>query len=194
MARRGTRLVNGNGAQRIVSGVEALQAAELLRQLQDRRNLWPYEWVFPPPDSQRVHQEASIDVQTGLTPGVQGQVLQYQVPNNYSFYLNGLVQLYIGSSAFVPGDGNVVWDLDVNIPLATTSPQGYPVQGFSNSGIPKGAYISGIFAPYPLAPKPEKLGPLDTLRSKVTITGQITTGRIIAIFDGWLLPYSPQAS
>ena len=179
--------------RRVISGVEQAKAADKLRRLADRRAQWPYEWVFPPPDSQRVHQEASLDVATGasggpLVAGTQYQVLAYQVQNNYRFMLNGLVQLYIGSNTFVPGDGNVTWNLDVNIPVGITSPQGYPVQGFDNSGIPKGAYFSGIYAPYPLAPKPEIIGPSDTLRSKVTVSSSITTGRIIAIFDGWLLP------
>lgn len=177
----------GGEPVRLLSGVEAIAAAEELRKLQTRRELWPYEWVFPPPDSQRVHQEASIDIGT-LTPGTAGLVLAYQVQNNYRFMLNGLVQLYIGQSAFVPGDGSVVFGLDINVPIGITAPQGYPVQGFDNSGIPKGAYISGIFAPYPLGPKPEVINASDTLRAKVTITNQITTGRVIAIFDGWLLP------
>jgi hypothetical protein len=171
----------------MVSGVEAIKAADKLRRQQTNRDLWPYDWVFPPPDSQRVHAEASIAI-SALTPGTEAQVLSYQVQGNYRFMLNGLVQLYVGQSAFVPGDGNISWALDVNIPVGITSPQGYPVQGFTPSGIPKGAYFSGVYAPYPLAPKPEVIGPNDTLRSKVTITAQITTGRIIAIFDGWLLP------
>lgn len=172
---------------RMVSGVEAIRAADLLRKLQSRRELWPYDWIYPPPDSQRVHQEGSVDVST-LTPGTAAQVLAYQVQNNYKFMLNGLVLLYIGQNTFVPGDGNVVFGLDVNIPIGITAPQGYPVQGFDQSGIPKGGYISGIFAPYPLAPKPEKINALDTLRAKVTVSGSITQGRVIAIFDGWLLP------
>lgn len=174
-------------AARMMSGVESIKAAEKLRKLEDHRALWPYDWIFPPPEAQRVHQEAAVPVST-LVAGTQAQILQYQVQGNYRFMLSGLVQLYIGQSAFTPGDGNVVWALDVNIPVGVTSPQGYPVQGYSPSGIPKGAYVSGIFAPYPLSPQPEILNPLDTLRSKVTISGQITTGSIIAIFDGWLLP------
>lgn len=172
---------------RMVSGSEAVKAANQLRSLQSRRDLWPYEWVFPPPDSQRVHQEASIDVST-LTPGTAALVLAYEVQINYRFMLNGLVSLYIGSNSFTPGDGNVVFGLDINVPIGVTSLQGYPVQGFDNSGIPKGGYISGIFFPYPLAPKPEIIGPGDTLRSKVTISASITQGRVIAIFEGWLLP------
>jgi len=172
---------------RVVSGTESVKAANQLRTWEGRRDVWPYEWVYPPPDSQRVHQEGSIDVST-LTPAVAAQVLSYEVQINYRFMLNGLVLLYIGSNTFVPGDGNVVFGLDINVPIGVTSLQGYPVQGFDNSGIPKGGYISGIFAPYPLAPKPEVIGPGDTLRAKVTISASITQGRVIAIFDGWLLP------
>ncbi len=173
-------------SQRVVSGAEAIKAADLLRKEQSRRDLWPYEWTFPPPDAELVHAEGTVAVST-LTPGTQAQVLSYQVQNNYRFMLASLVQLYVGSSSFVPGDGNVSWVLDVNIPIATTSLQGYPIPGFSPSGIPKGGYQSGVFAPYPF-PKPRVLAPSDTLRSKVTITSQITTGSILAIFDGWLLP------
>ena len=176
-------------AQRVVSGAEALKAAELLRRLQERRELWPYPWVFPPPDSERVHVEGSVDVST-LTAGTAAQILAYEVQGNYQFRLNGLVQLYIGQGVFVPGDGNVVWGLDINVPIGVTSLQGYPVQGFDGSGIPKGLYQSGISAPYPLAPKPEVIGPENTLRAKVTVTAGIqgAGGRAIAIFDGWLEP------
>lgn len=175
--------------RRVVSGVEAIRAAAKLKMLQLRRDLWPYEWVFPPPDSERVHQEGTLDVTT-LTAATAAQVLAYRVQNNYRFMLNGLVLLYIGAGVFTPGDGNVVFGLDINVPVGVTSLQGYPVQGFDNSGIPKGAYQSGVFAPYPLAPKPEVIGPSDTLRAKVTVTNAIigAGGRVIAIFDGWLLP------
>jgi hypothetical protein len=173
--------------RRLVSGIEALRAADKLRKEQERRDQWPYEWVYPPPGSQRVHQEFTLQV-SAITPGTQILIGSYQVQNNYRFMFTGLVQLYVGASAFTPGDGNIIWVLDVNIPIGVTSIQGYPIQGFSPSGIPKAGYSSGVFAPYPLAPRPEILGPLDTLSSKVTITGQITTGAFLTIFEGYLLP------
>lgn len=176
-------------SKRMVSGTEEIRAANLLRRLQERRELWPYEWVFPPPDSQRVHHEGTVDVST-LTAATAAQVDSYQVQNNYRFMLNGVVLLYVGSGTFTPGDGNVVFGLDINVPIGVTALQGYPVQGFDNSGIPKGAYLSGVFFPYPLAPKPEIIGPTDQLRSKVTVSASIIAsgGRVISIFDGWLLP------
>lgn len=176
--------------QRVVSGPEALEAVRgLERQRQDRRDQWPYEWVFPPPDSERVHQEGTVDVTT-LTAATAGLVLSYEVQGNYRFYLNGLVLLYIGNGIFTPGDGNVVFGLDINVPIGVTSLQGYPVQGFDNSGIPKGAYANGIYAPYPLGPRPEIIGPENTLRAKVTASAAIVAsiGRVLAIFDGWLAP------
>lgn len=175
--------------KRVVSGVEQIRAAAKLAKLQRNRDLWPYEWVFPPADRERVHQEGTADVST-MTAGSANLVLSYQVQNNYRFMLNGVVLLYIGNGVFVPGDGNMVFGLDVNAPIGVTSLQGYPVQGFDGSGIPKGAYASGVYAPYPLAPCPEIIGPSDTLRAKVTPSAGIvaSTGRVIAIFDGWLLP------
>jgi hypothetical protein len=173
--------------RKVVSGVDAIKAAAKL--LQRNRDLWPYTWVFPPPDSKRVHQEGTLNV-NGQAAATAIQVLAYRVQNNYQFMLNGVVLLYIGNGVFTPGDGNIVFGLDVNVPVGVTSLQGYPVQGFDNSGIPKGAYSSGVYAPYPLAPKPEVIGPADTLRAKVTLSAPITAsvGRVIAIFDGWLLP------
>lgn len=179
----------GEKTRRVVSADEMLKAAELLRRLQERRDQWPYPWIFPPPDRERVHAEATLDV-GGLTPGTAAQVLSYEVQGNYLFMLNGIVQLYIGMGVFTPGDGNVIFGLDINVPIGVTSLQGYPVQGFDNSGIPKGAYASGIYAPYPLGPSPEIIGPENTLRSKVTVSASIqgAGGRILSIFDGWLLP------
>jgi hypothetical protein len=172
---------------RIVSGVEAIRATEKLRREQTHRDEWPYEHIYPPPKSKRVHQEFTLQV-SAITPGTQILIGSYQVQNNFRMMFTGLVQLYIGSSAFTPGDGSIVWVLDVNNPIGVTGlVQGYPIQGFSNSGIPKGAYISGVFAPYPLAPMPEILGPLDLLSSKVTITAGITTGAFLTIFEGYLL-------
>ena len=172
--------------RRVQSGIEAIRSAHEIQRQNKRLEQWPYEWLFPPPDSERVHVEGSLDVQT-IAGGPAVEVLEYQVQNNYKFRLTGIVQIYVGQNAVVPGDGNVLWGLDINIPLGQDAPQGYPVQGFDQSGISKGGFISGVIMPYPLS-KAEELKPLDTLRSKVTVSSQITAGRVITIFDGWILP------
>lgn len=176
-----------NPLRRVLSGIDAIRQAHEKQRRFKRLEEWPYIWVHPPPDSVRVHVEGSIDVQT-MVPGNQAEILEYQVQNNYDFFFNELVQLYVGQSNFTPGDGNIVWNLDVNIPLGVVAPQGYPIQGYDNSGIPKGGFATGVFAPYRLGPNPEPLGPSDILRSKATISANITIGRLVTIFDGWLYP------
>ena len=173
--------------RRVLSGIEAVKVAHEKQRRNLRLEQWPYEWVYPPPDSERVHVEGTLDVAT-MIPGTQAEIVEYTVQNNYKFLFNALVQIYIGQSAFTPGDGNIVWNLDVNIPLGVISPQGYPIQGFDQSGIPKGGFVNGVFAPYQLALKPEVLAPLDVLRSKATISANITIGRLVTIFDGWIIP------
>ena len=173
--------------RRVLKGIDAIREAHEIQRRNLRLEKWPYEWVYPPPDSERVHFEATIDVST-MVPGTQTLIAEYQVQNNYNFQFTGLVQLYLGQNSFVPGDGSIVWFLDVNIPLGVRTPQGYPVQGYDRSGIPKGGFVSGVIMPYPLAPKPEPLAPLDFLRSKATIQPNINQGRLVTIFDGWLIP------
>ena len=174
--------------RRVLSGTDAIKEAHEMQRRNLRLEMWPYDWIFPPDDSERVHVEGSVDVST-LIIGTTVEVVEYQVQNNYKFYLNGLVQLYIGPNTFIPGDGQITWFLDVNTPLGSTALQGYPVQGYDRSGVPKGGFATGVFAPYHLGPRPELLAPLDILRSKVVInTGNINTGRMLTMFDGWLLP------
>lgn len=176
--------------RRVLNGVESIDEAHEIQRRNKRFEQWPYEWKFEPPDSERVHVEGNIDVQT-VVAGTQTIVLEYQVQNNYRFWFVALVQIYVGQSGFTPGDGNIVWFLDINTPLVAgatiQSLQGYPVQGFDRSGLPKGGFATGFFAPWRLR-KPEELAPLDTLRSKVTITPQISQGQLISIFEGWLVP------
>jgi len=171
-----------------------LELEEKRRQLLKRKALYPYAWTVPPPDADRVHQRGSIAVPAASTVTL---ILSYQVPANRFFWLTGLIQLYLGgtSSVTVPGDGNIAWDLDVNIPVGVTSLQGYQVQGFSetlaagNGDFPYGNFSSGLNSPYPLA-KPELLGPEDTLRSKASVTSTVNSngGRLVTVFDGWLVP------
>lgn len=177
---------------RILNGREALTAAAKQKRRERRYSDVPYEWLYPPPESDRVHVKGSIALPAASTETL---VISYQVPANRRFYLSHLVQLYLGGSSTTPGDGLLAWNLSVNIPVGvTTSLQGYYVNGFSealsagNGDFPLGNFQSGINSPYQLV-KPEELGPEDTLRLTVNVNSVSTPtgGRIIGLFEGWLV-------
>lgn len=159
------------------------RTAERLARPLERKAAFPFEWSYPPPNAIRVHQSASIATPAANT---QTQVLAYEVPLNFTFYFTALIRLWIGGTGTViPGDGAILWVLDVNVPVGVTSPQGYPVQGFSDS-FPYGNFSAGFYNPYPLV-MPEVLKTGDTLRSKVTVNNTPSGGRMVTILDGWLV-------
>jgi hypothetical protein len=174
---------------RIVTGEEAVRAAQSLMQVRSNQQAWPYPWIFPQQSAVRVHVEGVLAAPVAAT---QTQLISYQVPNGYQMAFEGVVLLYNGAG-YVIGSTDITWVLDINTPLGGGVVQGYPVQGFSASNIPKGGIGgvgSGVFAPYPLL-QPEILGPLDTLRAKVTTTVTIPAGApnfFISIFEGWIWP------
>jgi hypothetical protein len=171
---------------RMVTGPIATKMAKALERLQKRRDEWPFWWSFPAPDSTRVH---AVGVVPSPAPATQTQILQYNVPSGYQFAFRKITQVYIGAS-FTPGSGDIVWTLDINTPLGVSAAQGYTVQGFANQIIPYGGFVGGFFTGYELE-KPEILGPLDQLRSKVTTDINIPVGApnfFISIFDGLLYP------
>lgn len=138
----------------------------------------------------RVHQEASVAFNAfgNLTQGV---VLTYTVPGGMYFEFKWLVQLYVGTSTFTPGDGNITFQWDIDEPLGSTPRQGYPLQGFFASTFTLGGYNSGIYAPWELE-EPELIDNNSVLRAKVSVnTGNITGGRIVAIAGGHLWPRDP---
>lgn len=180
---------------RVLSGPDLIRAETRVRELMKRRELSPYPWQVPPPDADRVHAKGGIGVPAANTVT---QILAYTVPANRWFWLTGLIQLYLGGTSTVttPGDGQIAWDLDVDIPTGIASPQGYQVNGFSEilgtvglSNFPYGNFQQGLNTPYLLS-KPELIGPEKTLRSKVTVNSTVHSngGNFVTIFDGWLVP------
>ena len=174
----------------ILAGPSQMPAQRALNQRSQRKEMWPYTHIFPPPQAIRVEPEGIL---AAPNPGVTSIVLQYQVPDGFQFVLTGLIQIYAGSG-FVLGSTDITWLLDINTPLGTpagTPLQGYPVQQLSPSNLPKGGVLASpasLFAPWPL-PMPEPLNGLDILRSKVTTTGVIPVGApnfFISIFLGWM--------
>ena len=180
---------------RVLTAVEQNRAAEKRRAIYRRKDLYPYSWSVPPPEAERVHERGSIATPSANTVT---QILSFQVPCNRFFWFTHILQLYLGGTSTVTtaGDGQIAWDLDVNIPVGVTnSLQGYQLRGFSetlvagNGDFPYGNFQSGLNSPWQLV-KPELIGPENTLRSKVSVNTTVAGngGRFVTIFDGWLIP------
>jgi len=164
-----------------VVGPDAVRAAAstLLRMPKD----WPYDWIYPPENSIRVRQSASIAAPANATQTV---VLSYTVPTGYRFCMTHIVQVFTGSG-FVAGSGSITWVLDVNVQIGLTTPLGNVVQGFASEVVPLGSFSYG---PWPLL-RPELFDENDVVRHKVTTTAAITPGApnyFTSMFLGWLLP------
>src|ERR1700690_4008147 len=89
------------------------------------KSKWPYAWSFPP--------ENAIPVEVGMGPtvpgvttagialpaiGSQALVMQYQVPNGFSFWLRAVIANARAAGAlglpWAPGDGSLYFTLDVD--------------------------------------------------------------------------------
>jgi hypothetical protein len=169
-----------------------MPAQRMLNQQHQRKELWPYTHIFPPPQAIRVNKEGIIP-SPAPGPANQAIILEYHVPDGFQFAFTGLIQIYAGSG-FTLGSTDITWVLDINTALGSPGGgnfQGYPVQQLSPSNIPKGGVSPSpfsVFAPWPLS-MPEILGPLDVLRSKVSTTGAIPPGApnfFLTIFLGWI--------
>jgi hypothetical protein len=180
---------------RVLNGPEAARVEDRKRELLKRKDLHPYTWLNPPPESIRVHAKGAIAIPAANTPT---QVLSFQVPNNMFFWFTHVLQLYIGGNqgtGVLPGDGTIAWDWDVNLEVGGTNPSAYQIQGFSEilgtvgkGNFPLGNFQVGLNSPYPLV-KPELLGPEDILRNKVTVNATPAGGFFVAMADGWLVKY-----
>jgi len=178
----------------VLSGRASIDAQQRRKVLFNRKDLYPYSWLQPPPEAERVHVPGSIALPAANT---QTLVVSYQVPGNRYFWLVALIQMYVGGnqgSAVLPGDGNIAWSLDVNFAVGVTTPPGYTLQGFGETlsagkgNFPYGNFQVGLNSPYQLQ-KPELLEPNDILYSKVTVSATPSGGRLVTILDGWLVPY-----
>lgn len=80
--------------------------------LGDRRRLlgaYPYQWLYPGPNSKHVDAEGSAPVPAiGLT----AETVSYRVPEGLRFSLRGIVAQYFGTG-WTQGDGSLLWTLRV---------------------------------------------------------------------------------
>lgn len=135
------------------------------RQLANRQNAksaWPYPWIYPPAAAVPVTlyggvaMPADSDPQA-IIPFANGTLSDggYLVPNGFSFNLAALIfQASVAgalNSALAPGDGTLIWTLDVDQPLGQTFPSGAALKDFSAVTVPMGSWEFGwfrLFMPY----------------------------------------------
>ena len=146
---------------RLFTGIDAVKAADKLRELRTNKEMWPYVHIFPPPDSIPVHAITLTPVAVPAV-GVQVEVLKYKVPSGFAFIMTGVVQQYQGGT-FLFGDGT--WTVDRNTEIGVTSVQATPVQGLTNLPMPLGSFQ--VTAPWQL-PRSYLFEPNDIVRSKFT--------------------------
>ena len=152
------------------------------------RRFVDYWWVFPPESSDDVIVTGGIAMPAAASP--QARVIQYNVPAGLAFLMTHVVAcaMVAGAlnSAFAPGDGSLVFVLDVNQPLSSPVPIGSAVKGFSALTVPLGSFC--LF-PWPLA-CPRRFKPRDQIRWKVTNLSNTESNVLVAcgIF-GYTVPW-----
>jgi hypothetical protein len=170
-----------SNALRVFTGVDAVQAADVVRRDASNREKWPYMHVYPPVNAEPVHVIASV-----ATPALAATVivLAYQVPSGFRFYLRSIIQTYEGG-AWVPGQA--LWTIDRNTPVGVANFQAQPEQGLV--AVPQRV---GSFSPFTVDEfeRAYEFEPLDIVRSKATNVGlgvgtpnYFSTG-----FFGYLVP------
>lgn len=169
-------------APRISQGPESVKAADALRRDQERRDLWPYAWVYPPPASERRNPEGYI-----VTPAVSATpvlVFQYKVPSGFQFELQSVMFCAV-TTGYVPigNPGDFLFTINKNTPSAGTAPQGSPLADLQLVPFPFGSPIQG---PVELA-RSENFQPTDIVSLFVTnISGAVGSPNfIVGMFAGW---------
>lgn len=135
------------------------------RALEDPRRLigkYPYQWLFPGPNSRHVFAQGSIALPA---VGPAQVVVQYQVQDGMRFSLRGLVFAFEGSGWSEGTAGGLTWTLLV---LAAGQRN---VEGFS--GVL--THLGSLDQPYPILGRLE-FAPNDTLQITVQNLGGVATG------------------
>lgn len=170
-------LRRGFGAvpQDLVRGANALQSEK-----EDTDNAAPYFWREPRAFSQAVPRIKSI-----ATPavGVVTEILSVKVPAGFNFILAGILHGFspaVGGVVWVPGDGSLLFTVDVDVPVGATAVSGYGLPDMSAMAEPRGSLEQG---PFPVDGY-NVFGPYQTLRYKVITTAAIPVAGGNFVFAG----------
>lgn len=95
----------------IVPGSSLVTAAQALGRQNRREGTYPYQWLFPGPNSRHVRASGSVLMPDAL--GSSATVLDYKVPQSMRFALRGIV-LASGAPDWVPGSGDLLFKVMVS--------------------------------------------------------------------------------
>lgn len=168
---------NGFGGipQDLVRGANVLQA-----QQETENTNWPYWWLQPRANTQSVPRIASI-----ATPAVATSTLitSVSVPPGFNFILRGVIHGFspaVGGVVWVPGDGSLLFTVDVDVPVGANSVSGYGLPDLVSMAEPRGSLELG---PFPLDGY-NVFGPYQVIRYKVTTTAAIPVAGGNFVFAG----------
>lgn len=156
-------------------------AANVLQQQKEDANAWPYFWRQPRAFTQSVPRIKSIPTPA---PTVNTLITSVSVPAGYNFILAGVLHGFNssvgGASVWTPGSGDILWTVDVNVPIDAVAVSGYGLPDLSAMAEQRGSLELG---PFPLDGY-NVFGPYDVIRYKVVTTANIPEGGGNFIFAG----------
>lgn len=142
-------------------GAALTRAAQLtLATKQRAEGEFPYQWLYPGPNSRMALPNGAVAIPAIVAPGtpVSAVVLEYQVPEGFRSVLRGLTMNAFTASDWNPGSGQITFTLLVKY---STGPRN--VEFLATTPIPLGTFER----PYPLEGRLE-FAPLDVLQVAVT--------------------------
>lgn len=166
----------GGSPQELVKGATGIAAAE--------EESWPYWWLFPRKGTQFKQSVGSI---AAPNPGVLTEVCEVVVPSGFVFVLRAIRQNFATAanpSPFVDGSGDILFTVDVDVPIGAIALSGYPLPDLSGMADERGSKL----APWPLEGY-TVFTPYQVVRYKVITTNVIPVGSphfITCGLFGWL--------
>jgi hypothetical protein len=148
--------------QTIAPGRGLVTAAELLASPKRALGKWPYQWLFPGPNSRHVLANSSVAIPAATHTSV---VLTYQVPDGYRFSLRAVVFGFFGAGWNEGTATGLSFTLDVQ--AAGTRNVDFLTNVLTHLG--------SADQPYPILGRLE-FAPNDLLQVNVTNGGGVTTG------------------
>lgn len=178
----------GSTGSIIRPGAALIRAAqETLASPEHAEGLWPFQWLYPGPNSRMALPNGAVAIPPILTPATTAQavVFEYQVPEGFRFSLRG-VTMNAFAADWNPGSGQISFTLLVKY---STGPRNVEFLSATSIGI-------GTFEkPYPLEGRLE-FAPLDVLQVVVTnnsISTPAAADFAYAILQGFTYPNSESA-
>jgi hypothetical protein len=173
----------GQGSSRYAGAPESTKAADAIRQIVERRDLWPYPDVYPPPNSERRNPTGYI-VMPAIAPTTPVLVFQYKVPSGFQFDLQAVMFCAVTTGMKPIGNpGDVLYTINRNVPTTGSAPQGSPLADLQLIPFPFGNPIMG---PVEL-PRSENFQPTDIVSLYITNVGAAAgaPNYVVGLFAGW---------